>query len=480
MNPFGYIKRLVGVVFRQPSSAFYSAWRSVIPWYRNVSEALNSSTVSVTLMWVMRNFPEAPPALWKIDPATTKQPEKVLDHPMLRLLQRPNPYFSGILFWMATVSDWKADGNAYWLKLRDQNNVVAELWWIPSWLITPVGTADEFISYYVYTPNNVPLRVEVDDIVHFRFGIDPDNTMKGLSPLKSVLREVYTDDESARFTAALLTNMGVPGVVISPDPAIEVTDEDMSAAKDDFDEKFRGIQRGGAIFMKGATRVEQFGFSPEQMNLKEIRRIPEERVSSALGVPAIVVGFGAGLEHSTFTNMGEAMEYAYSNGVIPDQRIMADVVRWELLDEWEDDPFVWKFGFDLAEVRALQEDVNRVTTRLNSEVMAGVRMVSEHRRETGLPVDEERDNVFLRPANYTMVDADTGEITTLKSATVESTNVGGGAPPADGAAPPPAPPPPPPPGGGNGNGGAHGLDAAEIAQEVVLAIQRTDAERGDA
>jgi hypothetical protein len=34
--------------------------------------------------------------------------------------------------------------------------------------------------------------------VHFRFGLDPDDPRKGYSPLKSVLREVFTDDEAAR------------------------------------------------------------------------------------------------------------------------------------------------------------------------------------------------------------------------------------------------------------------------------------------
>lgn len=404
MNPIAGLRRLVGMVFRRGSSSASSLWRSVVPWYRNVSDVVSSSTVAVTLQWCARNFPEAPPALWLRD--EEGQETRRRDHPLLRLLERPNPYFTGTLLWMATVTDWKADGNAYWIIRRNGFGLPAELWWAPSWMMCPVGDEQDFVSHYVYTPNNVPLRVETSDVVHFRNGADPDDAKRGCSPLRPVLREVFTDDEAAQFTASILVNMGVPGVVVSPDPNINVKDVDLEKTQADIDAKFRGAQRGGVIVMRGATRVAQFGFSPEQLTLKELRRIPEERVTAALGVPAIVVGLGAGLDRSTFTNMGEASEYAYSNGLIPDQRLMADTVRWNLLPEFESDPFMWRFGFDLAEVRALQEDFKRKADRWNTMVNGGWAMVAEARRDLGLPVDDARDSVFLRQGNLTMVHGD--------------------------------------------------------------------------
>jgi HK97 family phage portal protein len=404
VNPFGAIRRLVGMVFRRVSTGAYSVWRGAVPWYQNVSDVVSSSTVAVTLQWCSRNFPEAPPALWLRD--ADGMETRRMDHPLLRLLERPNPYFTGTLLWMATVTDWKAAGNAYWIIRRNGFGLPAELWWAPSWMMAPVGDEGEFVRYYTYTPNNSPLRVETRDVVHFRNGADPDDAKLGCSPLRSVLREVFTDDEAARFTASILTNMGVPGVVVSPDTNLPVKTEDLEKTQADIDAKFRGDRRGGVIVMRGGTRVSQFGFSPEQLTLKELRRIPEERVTAALGVPAIVVGLGAGLDRSTFTNMGEASEYAYSNGLIPDQRLMAETVRWSLLPEFEDDPFMWRFDFDLSNVRALQGDLDRLSKRLNAELSAGALMVAEHRRALGRPVDPKRDEVFLRQGNLTMVHGD--------------------------------------------------------------------------
>jgi hypothetical protein len=54
-------------------------------------------------------------------------------------------------------------------------------------------------------------------VVHFRFGKDPRNLLRGFSPLAAVMREVYTDDQAANFTAAILKNLGIIGVIFAPE-----------------------------------------------------------------------------------------------------------------------------------------------------------------------------------------------------------------------------------------------------------------------
>jgi hypothetical protein len=189
-------------------------------------------------------------------------------------------------------------------------------------------------------------------------------------------------------------------VTIDPQTALDV--------KKDVSEKFSGDRRGEAIVMTGPTEIHQFGFSPEQLVLKDLRRIPEERVTAVLGVPAIVAGLGAGLDRSTFTNMGEARAAAYESGLIPMQRILAEDIRFQLLNEFEPDPFVWRFGFDLTKVRVLQEDLYRQAQRWDLMVRGGWAQVSEGRRGMGLDVDDQRDHVFLRPLNVEAVAASDG------------------------------------------------------------------------
>lgn len=417
---------------------------SRINYANRVGDGTGSSTVTAPLFWVARTFPEAPPALW--GKMSTGEEEQILDHPMLRLLERPNQFFTGVTLWMATVIDYQVDGNAYWRKVRRATRRPGELWWIPHWLISPKAADGVFIDRYEINNGGRTETVPVEDIVHFRFGMDPDNPRLGRSPLKSVLREVLTDDEAAQFTASLLTNMGVPGLMISPERGLNITEEQALAAKGEITGRFTGDRRGEPIVMTGATKVEQFGFSPEQLLLRELRRIPEERVTAVMGVPAIVAGLGAGLDRSTFTNMAEAREAAYESGIIPTQRILAEVIRWQLLNEFEDDPFLWRFGFDLSKVRVLQEDLYRIVQRHAIGLREGGEMVSEFRRALDLPIDEARDNVFLRPSNVVTVPAtDAG-----RAVAIPSQN-----------------------GNGNGNGNAHHLPS-EVAAAVEAMLDRRD------
>ena len=112
--------------------------RTRVDYAAEVGDGSGSSLVGATLQWIARTFPEAPPALWPRTSAAGAE-ELITDHELLRLLERPNKFYTGPLLWMATVTDWNADGNAYWLKLRNRAGSVVELWWAPSWQVEPKG-----------------------------------------------------------------------------------------------------------------------------------------------------------------------------------------------------------------------------------------------------------------------------------------------------------------------------------------------------
>lgn len=393
------------------SSASAASWQVYQPgrakMAAEVGDGLSSSTVAATLLWIARTFPEAPPILLPVD-AAAGQEEAVRRHPLLDLLDRPNEYYTGPLLWMATLLDWNANGDAYWLPIRAASGQPVELWWVPSWQMEPDGdpTGREFIRRYIYTVDGKEVSLAPSDVVHFRYGMDPQNPRKGYAPLKAVLREVFTDDEAAVFTASLLRNMGVPGIIVSPDTDQPIDEGDAKHTKGYLRSQFTGDRRGEPLVMTSRTKVEQFGFSPEQLLLRELRRIPEERVTAVLGIPAVVVGLGAGLERSTFTNMAEAREAAYEAGIIPMQRILAEEVRWQLLPDFAD-PREHRFAFDLSKVRVLQEDLYRQMQRLDVGVRGGHVQVYEARKGQGLEVTD-ADRIYLRQANLVEVPAGGG------------------------------------------------------------------------
>lgn len=375
---------------------------------RQVGDGTSSSTVMAPLLWIMRTFPEAPPMVSRVLPSDQLEPDR--RHPMVKLLRQPNPHYSGTVMWMALLASFYVDGNGYLLKVRDDQERVTELWWAPHWLIEPKWNGDgtDFVTYYEYRPGSDTINLHPEEVVHFRFGLDPGNHRKGLSPLASVLREIYTDDEAARFTASLLRNMGVPGLLVAPDQAdYSPSAADVAETKGYLKAMFTGDRRGEPLVMTGPTKVTAFGFSPEQMNLKDLRRVPEERISAVLGVPAVVAGLGAGLDRSTFTNMAEAREMAYESNIIPTQRLLAEDLRGQLLPDFEAEPDEFEVGFDLSKVRVLQEDEQRKAQRWTQMLGGGLATIAEGRRACDLPVATDgSQDVFLRPVNLTEVAVD--------------------------------------------------------------------------
>jgi len=426
--------RTGSVKFSRGWSWGYGLWvnRSRYDYKQEVGDPYNNSAVVAVVGWIARNFPESPVIIVKLpkgegDPETTIRPAETGHGRMLELLERPNPYYSGVLQWMPTVVDVYCGGNAYWLKVRGPMNRVEELWWLPSWMVEPVWDPEDpnsFIEGYAYKVDGITYYYRREDIVHFRDGIDPRNTRKGLSRLASLYREIFTDDEAANMTASLMRNLGVPGVIMAPanttGPTARFADpEDM---KKTFMEKFGGDKRGEPMINTVPTDVKILSWSPQQMDMRSLRKIPEERISAVMGVAAIVAGLGAGLDRSTFANFGEARKAAYQEAVIPGHRLFAADLEVQLLPEFGDTRGL-DVRFDWTKASAMQEAASEVWKRAQDAATKGLLTRASFKRMVGLPVDKD-DDIYLLPNNFQLLKP--GEIPEPKPAPAA---LGSGGPP---------------------------------------------------
>lgn len=356
------------------------------PWWNGVNgkpvSADTNSIVSSVVRWAGRTFPEAPVRVWtrSIDDETV-----VHNHPLALLFEQPNPYYGAPTMWKAVLADYILTGNAYLKIARGERSFSPlELWWIPSVMIEPMWESDEsFIDYYAYWPQGEKVRIENDDVIHFRDGMDPENPRKGKSGLASVLGEIMTDIEAQSYTRTILANLGVPGVLLSPDTDTYLSDEELEAIRDRFEERFKGVNRGRPMVMTAKTNVQMLSFSPEQLNLKELRRVPEERITAVLGLPAIIAGLGAGLDRSTFSNYEEARVAAWKDFLLPLQRDMAGALQTQFLPQFGQDIRTHRVGFDVSRVAGLQEDENTRMTRLVAGVSNAILTPMEARKILG-------------------------------------------------------------------------------------------------
>jgi phage portal protein BeeE len=267
----------------------------------------------------------------------------------------------------------------------------------PKW---PNDSGKTFIGHYEYKPGGVPKKdIPVEDVVHFRFGIDPKNTRLGLSPLGALWREIATDDQAANFTASILKKLGIIGVIISPEEG-SISDESVKEVKNYIQEHFTGDKRGETLALKQPTKVQLLQYNLQGFDTSPIRDVSEERVCAALGIPAAVVGFGTGLQQTKVgATMKELRQLAWTGGVIPMQEAIADEVDRSLMPEFEPGgERQFRLRFDTSKVRALWEDANEKHDRIRKDVLAGIITVKQAQQLLGYPLDDDRD-VYLQPVN---------------------------------------------------------------------------------
>jgi HK97 family phage portal protein len=361
-----------------------------------------------TLFWLMRAAPEAQLVV-REQRRGAGDPTPVPRHPLVTLVGRPNDYYAGEALWMATMLCWGIFGNAYWRIVPTRGGEPRELWWVPTWQIEPVGTPREFISHYRYTPAGIgttAIDLPRDQVIHFRHGLDHENPRLGLSPIASVLREIMTDNESTDWIASLLRNMAVPGLIITPKGDDRLSPDEVERVKRYITSRFTGEHRGEPLAMGGPTDIQKISHNPNEMDMTLVHNTAEERVSAVLGVPAAVIGFGTGLENSKIgATMREFVGLAWSNGLIPPQRVMASELERNLLPRFETRLDRFTVGWDYSRVAALQEDEGTKLTRYDMGVRGGWVMVSEARAAMNLPIRPE-DEVYLRTSSVTAIDPD--------------------------------------------------------------------------
>jgi len=369
----------------------------------DIGNGSGNSAVAACLSVLATAFAEPRLQVFREDEAG--QDKQLAKHPISKLFKRPNPFMSGAILSHYLVSSISVEGDAYLYKNRNKKGQVVQLVPLMPAFVNPKGNTERLITHYEYTPATDTVDLPTEDIIHIRTGIDPNDHRRGYAPIKTVLREILGDEAAGQYSTALLHNMAIPGVILSPsgDAMGGPTREEAEAISEMYKTKFGGANRGQPMVLTGAMNIDVVSFSPSDMNLIELRRLPEERVAAVMGVPAVLAGLGAGLNSATYNNTRELREYFTEQKLVPLWRTVADELTYQLLPEFDTNDNIY-CKYDVENVRALSQDQDELYKRMNSAVSGGWATIGEARNLVGLPADDSH-NVYLRPLNMQQVNA---------------------------------------------------------------------------
>jgi phage portal protein BeeE len=367
------------------SPSYWSRWFSKTTDYRHEVGNLDLNSLAMAVVnFTANRIPEAKPAVGR----TTKEGDQKFDylHPAAQVVRRPNRHNIWANYAGICSMGWWFSGNVYFYKTRAITGEVIELWNLPHFLVEPRWPGDgrtpevpddrnndPFLSHYQYTPpGKAPVLYPAQDVIHLKRGVDPLRPRLGLGAFESLYKELYGDDKMALFTASIMANMGIQVPVITPkDDSVNMTPTAAAAIKEGWIQKTTGTKAGEPVVLDMPFQVDKFGFNPSELDLSQLRLIPESRVCAVCQISPAALQVMVGIQNGTsYASSEQARQQGYEEVIIPIQAVWAQEFTHQLLNEFEDSEGA-EFVFDTGNVRVLQEDQDSKVERETRIFAAG-------------------------------------------------------------------------------------------------------------
>lgn len=360
-----------------------------------VSEGYSKNAiVSACIGALAFTFPEPPLLVYADD---DPQGPPLPNHPLRRLVQKPNLIMGEDELWAYTIAYMGIGGNAYWLGPLNARGLPVELWPYHAGQVRPIPGGDSWITGYEFLQGDgtwKALNPREYLVCHFKWPLpDPQQPWMAQPPLRAASRAVDSDLELDRYLYALLKNDAMPRTVVSQSTERFMTPDEVLRAKAQFKANYSGDNAGDVLILEAGAKVERLSLNMEELAFDALRRVPEQRIAAALRVPLSVAGIG---DDPTYANSQEAYSRFTRSTLVPLWRAAAAEVTAEL-----GAVFGVVARHDLNEVAALQEDVNAKWARVNTAFNSGFISFQESRAALGFGAVDTAD-LFVMPTTRTL------------------------------------------------------------------------------
>jgi HK97 family phage portal protein len=254
-------------------------------------------------------------------------------HPVLSLVQRPNPAQGRAELMEALFGQLLLSGNAYVEAVIGEEGTVIELHVLRSDRMRVVPGADGWPVAYEYTVSAKKHRFAVTNglspICHIK-SFHPQDDHYGLSPMQAAAMAVDVHNAAARWSKALLDNAARPsGAIVyrGVDGGGAMSEEQFERLQAELETHHQGARNAGRpMLLEGGLDWKPMGFSPSDMEFQKTKEAAARDIALAFGVPPMLLGIPG---DATYANFAEANRAFYRLTVLPlAQKVLAQVAGW--------------------------------------------------------------------------------------------------------------------------------------------------------
>ena len=320
------------------------------------------------------------------------QVEELDDHPLVTLLNRPNPWQGSGRFFENVTAFLMLSGNSYIEAVGPENRPPKELYVLrPDRVKVIPGNAQQLIGGYEYQVDSHKVRLQAEEVLHLKL-FNPLNDWYGMGPIEAAARSVDQNNESRAWNVSLLQNAArPPGALITKE---ELTEEQFNRLKKQVQEQYAGHKNAGRpLLLEGGMDWKDLALSPADMHWLEGLKLSAREIAIAFGVPPELIG---DTSNKTYSNYQEARLAFYTETILPLMDWLKDELNNWLVPQFGDERLF--VDYDKDEIEALQEDRGAVWDRAMEAVRQGVLTRNEARVLLGYEEIEGGD-VLMVPGN---------------------------------------------------------------------------------
>lgn len=329
--------------------------------------------------------------LYRLDGESNRT--EIFSHPLLQLLNKPNPYMTGYKLDMLTGIYMDLIGEAFWVVERDARNNPIELWPVNPAYMWIVPDEEEYIKGWVYRCGSKNVPIDPRDVVHFYFP-NPDNPYRGIGPAQAASVDIQCSQFANEWNRRFFYNSARPDALIEFDRTLD--EDEYNQIVEHWKASHSGVDNAHKIGMLEIGHYKQISTTPKDMDFSALHTLSRDSILSIFGVPKSILGITEDVNRAT----AETAEYTFAKRTVkPLLRMREDDLNAQYLPLFRDERLLVEYDDPTPEDR----------TAVLAERTAGYNRwltVNEIREQYGLEPVEGGD--VLPPQGYSFPAIDFG------------------------------------------------------------------------
>lgn len=346
------------------NSEYYASW--VYACVRAISEEVASMDIQ----------------LMRYD--SSGQSERVLNHPVLELLENVNDFMDFYTLIERLQSNLELAGVESWYLEKTSKGEPFEIYpLVPGSLIT-VADPTNYVAGYKYKLGATTIDIPKENIIQFK-NFNPKSDILGFSTLQAAREAADTDFAARQYNKNTFINDATPGVIITvPD---RLDPETQQKILDSWNQDHQGYRRAfKTSVMSGGMDVKTLALTHKDMEYIEQRRFSRDEILAIFRVPKTIIGI---LEDANFASAKTANYVFALRTIRPKMKRIVNTLNEFLLPMYNDPSL--KFTF----TDPVPEDKAEMMAWYGSAITNGWMTINEVRTRENLPPVENGDSVMV-------------------------------------------------------------------------------------